>query len=125
MKIIVHLVLLVVLASAASVAAGNESEHSGYLVDSSCYRSLSNNTDSSTTADRDMDLNVRLCAPNPWTKSFGITQQDWTLVRFGAEGNEKAAALLNGRVVQSTYVVSIIGETQNDVLHVDSISMLK
>ncbi len=125
MKTIVHLALLVVLASAASFAAGSESEYSGYLVDSSCYTSLWNNTDSSTTADRDLDLSAKLCAPHPWTKSFGVTQQDWILVRFGAAGNEKAAALLNGRVVESTYAVSIMGKAQNAVLDVDSISILK
>jgi opacity protein-like surface antigen len=125
MKTIVCLALLVLLASAASFAAGSESEYSGYLVDSNCYTSLWNNTASSTTADRDMDLNVKLCVPHPWTKSFGVTQQDWTLVRFGATANEKAAALLNNRVEQRAYVVSIMGNTQNDVLDVDSISILK
>src|SRR5215472_6270466 len=116
MKTILHLALLVVLAPAASFAAGSESEYSGHLVDSSCYTSLWSNTDSSTTADRDMDLSVKLCAPRPWTKSFGVAQQDWTLVRFGAAGNEKAVALLNGQVEKSTYRVTIMGEANNDVL---------
>jgi hypothetical protein len=125
MKTIVHLVLLVLLASAASFASGSESEYSGYLVDSSCYTSLWNNTASSTTADRDMDLIVKLCVPSPSTKSFGVTQQDWTLVRFGTAGNEKAAALLNNRVQRRAYVVSIMGEKHKNVLDVDSISLLK
>jgi hypothetical protein len=103
---------------------------SGYLVDASCYemRVQNNNPgNEDDAANRDHDLDVRLCVPNEKTKQFIFVDHDSLSFKLNDQGNAKARELLHGAAQsskkKSDYIpVQITGETQNGVLKVDSIA---
>jgi hypothetical protein len=122
MKLAIPLAGLIFLVSTASFAAKG---WSGYLVDSNCYESVFTNTKGSTTVNRDMDGNTKLCAPSAKTKSFGVVELDWKIVKFDAAGNAKAVEFVQGTDLRDMYRVSIAGEMNGEILKVDSISFVQ
>jgi hypothetical protein len=125
MKFTVQLATVVFLvASTASCATGS---WSGYLVDSKCYESSlrSVNPWSPSTVTRDMDLIIKHCPPKAKTKSFALVQKDWTMVRFDAAGNARAAEFVKNTAKQGVYLVTIVGNMAGRILKVDSVSMAK
>ena len=73
---------------------------SGYLVDSHCWQSWETNTSSpATTADRDMQMDLRYCSPTAHTRAFTLVLDDWSSVKLDAAGNEKALGFVrNGQL---------------------------
>lgn len=121
MKRLIQLVMFVFLASATIVLAAESS--SGYLVNSDCYEAAHRNGASAATVSRDMKSAIKRCVPNPQTKSFGVVESDWEILNFDSVGNAKAADLLRTAKKQSMYRVTVIGDKNQNVLKVDSISM--
>ena len=121
MKRMMPLLIFVFLVSATCLAGDSTS---GYLVDSNCYQTTQRHHGGSTsTAERDMKLAIKHCAPTPQTKSFGVVGKDWSIVNLDSEGNTKAAELLRKTAKQSMYRVTVAGDKDQNALKVDSISM--
>jgi hypothetical protein len=103
---------------------------SGYLVDASCYQMRVQNNNPGNeddAANRDHDLDVRLCVPDEKTKQFIFVDHDSLSFKLDDQGNAKARELLHNSVQsskkKSDYIpVKITGQTQNGVLKVDSIA---
>jgi hypothetical protein len=97
---------------------------SGLLVDSNCYTSeLSNTNKDPTTVDRDMNREVRYCAPKPHSKIFAIVLPDWDSRKFDPTGNTRAAELVRRAGKKSLLEVTVTGDLNKDVIHVASISL--
>jgi hypothetical protein len=122
MKPTIHIAVLVLLTSIASLAAGS---WSGPLVDSKCYETANSNGKFVTSVDRDMELTIRLCAPNAKTESFGVVLKDWQISELDANGNAKASELIRTAGKQKMYMVTITGEMKRLALEVDSLSAMK
>ena len=124
MKRMIQLGALVFLMSTASFAAGS---WSGYMVDSKCYESTQRNVNawSTSTVDRNMDLDIQRCAPTQKTKSFGLVGQDWTILKLDPAGNTSAAEFVRSSAKRDMYRVTITGETDRNFLKVDSIATVK
>jgi hypothetical protein len=120
MRLIMHVVTFVFLVSGVGLA---EETWSGYMVNSPCYEAAHRNTRSTSTVDRDMNLAIKHCAPNPQTKSFGVVEKDWQIIAFDAAGNAKAAELLGKIEKQKMYRITVTGHMDQNILKVDSISM--
>jgi hypothetical protein len=123
MKLTLQIVAFIALASATMPATEN---WTGYLVDSRCYETAARNVSpwSTSTVDRDMDLNIRQCRPNAKTKFFALVQFDWKAFEIYSAGAEKAAELVRNAPKQKTYVVNVVGSIENGLLKLDSISMV-
>lgn len=87
---------------------------SGVLVDSNCYHDDQTNVnkDESTTV-RDMNLEIRQCAPNQKTKVFAVVLPDWSSLKLGAAGNAKASAIVRGTQKRSGIEVMVTGDLEN------------
>jgi hypothetical protein len=121
-RLVTRLAGLACLSSALSFA-GN---WSGILVDSQCWDSQENNTRATSIyVDRDSNLEIGLCSPGAKTKSFAIVQQDGLSFKLDAPGNAKAAGLIKERGKKASAAVVITGETSNDTINVQSISMAR
>lgn len=106
-----------------SSALGLAESWSGTLVDSRCWDSEENNIkDTSIYVDRDRNLEVRACSPKAKTKSFAIVLPDGLNLKLDSAGNAKAADLVQKIGKQSTPRVLVTGETDRNVIKVDSIS---
>jgi hypothetical protein len=121
MKLAMQLAALLLLASIASFATGS---WSGYLVDAKCYETARGNVGPgyTSTSNRDMDLDIKLCPPKEKTKSFALVRFDWNMFKFDAAGNTKAVEFLHNTTSQKAYVVTITGDIARNVIKVDSIT---
>jgi hypothetical protein len=124
MKLAMQLGALVVMVSTVSSAAET---WSGYIVDSKCYEGAQRNVNpwATSAVDRDVDLDIKLCAPAAKTKSFGLVQKDTKILKFDPAGNTKASEIVHNTAKQNFYLVTIAGDMDRDILKVDSISMTK
>lgn len=114
-----RLVALLALAASAGFAAN----WSGVLVDSGCYASEQRNTNKDqSTVDRDMNLELRLCAARTTTKSFAVVLPDWHSVRLDAAGNAKAAALVQANGHAKPMEVTVTGQRSGDTIQVGAIT---
>ena len=88
---------------------------SGLLVDSNCYTSELRNTNKDpTTVERDMNTDVRYCAPKPHTKSFAIVFPDWDNRKLDPTGNIQAAELVRQAGKKSLLEVTVTGDLNKD-----------
>jgi hypothetical protein len=122
MKRGIQLAAFVFITCTLGFAAGS---WSGYLVDYECYQGYMRHGQSTTTANRDMNLIVKLCVPTEKTKSFGIVPNDWKIVNFDPDGNAKAADFFKSNARLKSYWVTITGELETRFLKIDSISLGK
>ena len=103
---------------------------SGYLVDASCYQMRVQNNNPGNeddAANRDHDLDVRLCMPSEKTKQFTFVDHDSESFELDDAGNAKAQDLVHKAAQASKkkkdyFPVEITGEIENGVLRVDSIA---
>jgi hypothetical protein len=102
----------------------------GYLVDASCYRmKVQNNNpgNEDDAANRDHDLDVRLCVPGEKTKQFIFVDHNSESFGLDDAGNAKAQELVHKAAQASKkgtdyFPVEITGAMENGVLKVDSIA---
>lgn len=96
-------------------ALGFAETWSGVLVDSNCYHDDQTNVnkDESTTV-RDMNLEVRQCAPNEKTKAFAVVLPDWSSLKLDAPGNAKASAIVQKSEKKSAIEVMVTGDLENN-----------
>ncbi|MDR3699322.1 MAG: hypothetical protein P4L56_06780 [Candidatus Sulfopaludibacter sp.] len=119
-----RLACLLFLASAPALA----DSWPGVLVDSKCYASEERNVnpaDPTSTADRDMNLEVRYCSPSAKTKAFAVVRQDWSSLTFDAAGDAKAAELVRKVGRKPYFSVVVTGERTKDTINVTSITESK
>ena len=96
---------------------------SGALVDSRCWNSEEANTRATSVyVDRDGNQELRSCYPQAKTKSFAVVLTDGLNLKLDAEGNARAAKLVQGTPRQTTLMVVITGEANKNTINVDSIS---
>lgn len=99
---------------------------SGILVDSNCYISEERNVNKNTSSiEHDVNLEVRLCAPNSGTKEFGIVLVDPDFLRLDSDGNARAAELLHNAGKRSMLRVTVTGGRAKDTIKASSISTAK
>jgi hypothetical protein len=99
---------------------------SGALVDSRCWDSEENNTRATSIyVDRDGNLEIRLCSPGAKTKSFAVVLTDRLNLKLDAAGNAKAAELIRETGKKAPVTVIVTGDTSNDTIKVDSISIAR
>jgi len=101
---------------------------SGVLVDSKCWTNEEHNInprDTTLFVDRDRNLEIRFCAPSPKTKSFVIVPADGVGLQLDSAGNGRAADVVRNAGKEPIYRVAITGNLAQNMLHVDSISILK
>jgi len=115
----IRFAVLLLIISPVSFAAES---WSGLLVDSTCYDTVHQNTQRWDT--RDTTLDVELCAPNAKTRSFALVQKGSQTFKFDSAGDTKAAELVRKTANGTPYFVTVIGEREQNILKVDSISML-
>jgi len=72
--------------------------------------------------DRDMDLELRYCAPKAKTRHFAIVQPDWSALAFDPAGNVKAAALMRTAGKKRYVPVEVTGQLDKRTIRVDSIA---
>jgi hypothetical protein len=98
---------------------------SGLLVDSNCYTSVLRNTNKDpTTLKRDMNSDVRYCAPKPHTKVFAIVFSDWDNLKLDPTGNKKAAELAPQAGKKHLLEVTATGDLNKDgIIQVSSLSL--
>jgi hypothetical protein len=98
---------------------------SGILVDSNCYASELRNTNKDpTTVERDMNTEVRYCAPKPHTKVFAVVLPDWDNHTLDSTGSIKAAELVRQSGKKSLLEVTVTGDlTKDGIIHVASIAL--
>jgi hypothetical protein len=112
--------LLVVVCAVAPAATWT-----GPLVDAKCYASEQRNRnpdDTQDTVDRDMNYQVRYCAPRKKTRDFAVILPDWQALRLDPAGNAKAADLVRTTAPSKVSAVSVIGQLTKDTIAVESIS---
>lgn len=117
-----RILALFCLSSALSFAAS----WSGALVDSKCYDAEERNVnpwDTTTSVDRDKDMEIRHCSPSPKTKSFAIVDFDGLSYKLDSAGNAKAADIVRGIGKKSHVAVAIDGELDKHTIKVASISV--
>lgn len=117
----IELAALVCLSSALGCAE----TRSGNLVDSICWDSEEENInmkDTSIYVDRDRNMEVRFCSPKAKTRYFALVLPDGLNLKLDAEGNAKAAQLVQQIGKQSSLRVIINGETKKNTTRVDLIS---
>lgn len=103
---------------------------SGYLVDASCYRmKVQNNNpgNEDDAANRDHDLDVRLCVPSEKTKQFIFVDHDSESFKLDDAGNAKAQDLVHkaaqvSKKKKDYFPVEITGEIEDGILKIDSIA---
>jgi hypothetical protein len=98
---------------------------SGILVDSNCYTSELRNTNKDpTTVERDMNTEVRYCAPKPHTQGFAVVLPDWDNHTLDSTGSIKAAELVRQSGKKSLLEVTVTGDLNKDgIIHVASIAL--
>jgi hypothetical protein len=124
MALSMRLAALLCLSSVFSFAGS----WSGTLVDSKCYDSEElnvNPTDTSTSVDRDKNLEIRYCSPSAKTKSFTVVQHDGLSFKLDSAGNTKAAELVRKTGGKSLFTVAVTGELNRNTIKVDSISVAR
>jgi len=95
---------------------------SGLLVDSKCYANEQTNVNKdATTVDRDMNAEIRYCAPDAKTKSFGVVLLDWDSLKFDSAGNAKAAELVRSDGKRSVLDITVTGTQKKDGIGVSSL----
>jgi hypothetical protein len=122
MKLGLQLAAFVLLTSTASFGAET---WRGYLIDSKCYEIEEQNVPAWYTlgsAGRDKDLEIKMCAPTPKTKSFGVVLRNWELLRFDPGGNAKASEFIRNSGNKQVYLVEVTGEMEKKALKVDAIA---
>lgn len=96
---------------------------SGLLVQSNCYTREQENTNKyASTADRDMGMEARLCAPTPDTKSFAIVLPDWSSIQLNSAGDAQAAQLVHTAGKRALFQVTVDGTWNGDRIDVKSLS---
>lgn len=121
MKSAMQLSALLCAAATAAIAGS----WSGALVDANCYRNELDNVgpgQSVTYSGRDMQYSVQYCSPNVKTKTFGVVEDNWNLLRLDPAGNAKAAELVRQTGKQRLLEVKVTGEIDKNTVKVDSIS---
>ena len=109
-----------------STAIGLAETWSGTLVDSRCWGFAENNTkDASIYVDRDRNMEIRSCSPTAKTKSFAIVLPDGLTLKLDAEGNAKAAGLIQKAGKVSPIAVDVTGEKNGNTIKADSISIMR
>ena len=99
---------------------------SGTLVDSRCWGFAENNTkDVSIYVDRDRNMEIRSCSPTAKTKSFAVVLPDGLTLKLDAEGNAKAADLIQKVGKESPVTVGVTGEKNRNTIKADSISIMR
>lgn len=95
----------------------------GYLVDSGCYKNdKANHNISPSTVDRDMNMELKQCAPDSKTKSFALVLPDWSSLKLDTAGSTKATELVRNASHRTPIQVTLTGERSANEVKVDSIS---
>ncbi len=122
MTLVLRLTFLASLTSMAGLAAN----WSGTLVDSDCYASQQRNMKQGThPASVDNNRAIRACTATAKTKSFAVVQQDGTSLNLDADGNQKASDFVAKEGKMSRYKVNVMGDMNQNMIKVDSISIAK
>lgn len=108
-----RLSVLLVAAMAFPAFAAAESWSNVSIIDTQC----------STKAKADPDSHTRVCALSCAKSGFGIVDKDGNYLRFDAKGNEEAIKLLQGTDNKDHLRVSVTGEKQGDIIHVQTVKM--
>lgn len=100
---------------------------SGALVDAKCYESVEwNHNVTASTAVQDLNIDVRLCAPNARTRVFAILPPDGgDSLTLDPASNAKAAELVRHEGRRSPLYVTVAGEINKNTINVKSIIAAK
>lgn len=94
------------------------------MVNAKCYASEERNTNKyAGTADRDVSMEVRFCAPKAESKTFPIVLPDGESVKLDPAGNARAAELVRSAPKGSLLEVTVTGNRIKDSINVDSLSV--
>ena len=118
-----RLAIVVCFASPAAFPA----TWSGVLVDSKCYAAEERNVDphdTLTNVDRDKYQEFWYCSPNKKTRSFGVVQDDGTMVRLDPAANAKVEEVVRQAGKQTPFAVTVTGERTDRLVKVETISKL-
>jgi hypothetical protein len=110
MKKIVALISLAIMLPAFAAA---ETWNNVPIVDTQC----------STKVKADPDSHTRQCALACAKSGFGILDKDGNYLKFDDAGNAKAIKLLQSSSKNDHLRVSVTGEKQGNVIHVESLKM--
>jgi len=103
-------------------AIGSATTWSGFLVDSSCWRSRETNVSGdSISVNRDFNRDVRFCAPTDDTKRFAVVTKDWRRLKFDPNGNVKALKLVQNQK-RPVYAVTVGGALKRRTIQVSCLS---
>jgi len=96
---------------------------SGALVDAGCYQSAKNNRNAyDLPGVRDVNMDIRGCAPKAKTHSFAIVLPNSEDFVLDAAGNSQAAQLVRQEVGKNPLRVTVNGEMRNEIIAVSSIA---
>jgi hypothetical protein len=117
---------LAILFSGLACGVSFAGSWSGALVDADCYAARQRNVNHrEPSASHDVKGAIRYCSPKPQTKGFAIVQHDGSTLQLDSSGNSKAAELVQKTGKQSTYKVQIVGDVDQNIVKVESISISK
>ncbi len=105
--------VFMILAMALPMFAAAEDWSNVAIVDTQC----------STKAKADPDSHTRSCALACAKSGFGIFDKDGNYLKFDAKGNAEALKLLESSTNKDHLRVSVTGEKEGDVIHVESVRM--
>jgi hypothetical protein len=108
-KFLVLMILAIVLPAFAAAETWNNVS----IVDTQC----------STKVKADPDSHTRQCALACAKSGFGILDKDGNYLKFDDAGNAKALKLLQNSSKKDHLRVSVTGEKQGDVIHVETLKM--
>jgi len=111
-----------------SAALGFAESWSGALVDSKCFEARERNVNSKdtlTAVDRDGRAEVHYCSANAKTKSFMVVPRVGPGVKLDAEGNAKAARLVQQAPKNSFLIVDVTGAISGETAQVESITVAR
>jgi hypothetical protein len=98
----------------------------GYLVKSSCFQNEQQNRNSTNTeyyVNTDVMFEIRYCAPSVRTSEFGFVDANGIFYKLDPASNAQAAALVRRTGKMRGLPVTVNGEVEGKVLHIQSVGL--